>query len=235
MTIRGIDVSAVQGHVDWDAVARSGVRFAFLKCATGNEGGLDPRYRENVQNARSAGITIGPYNFAYPLPLNAGHPGRGPREQAENHFGKAGGLGNAQGDLPPVLDLEWPAPENWPHWFTSAALIRDWGLGYLARYEELSGRVPMVYTYPWFWGKVAASGEVGDYARYPLWLASYTHPPLASLLPWGAPTFVQTSGGGGKLPSGAPVDENVFMGSEDDFAVFVGADPKQKTNPCGGA
>lgn len=217
--IRGIDVSAVQGVVDWPAVAASGVRFVVVKCAQGNEAGRDATYERNVAGARAAGLAVGCYLFGYPLP--PGKPGRVPAEQAKIHFAKCDGVGTRDGELPPALDIEWPAPEDWARWQCNAAQIRDWGLAYLDAAKALWGRTPLVYTYPYFWSHVSAAGGLEQYAEYPLWLADYSHMPPHVPAPWVGATLQQTSGGGGKLPSGAPVDENVFSGNEQAWQAFL--------------
>jgi lysozyme len=218
--IRGIDVSAVQGDVDWGRVAASGVRFAIMKCAQGNEAGRDATFARNVAGARNAGLAVGCYLFGYPLP--AGKEGRDPVEQAKIHYAKCDRVGTRDGELPPALDLEWPAPEDWARWQCNAAQVRDWGLAYLDAAKALWGRIPLVYTYPWFWQHVRAAGALDRYAEYPLWLADYSRDTAPHVpAPWTTATLRQTSGGGGKLPSGAPVDENVFGGDEDDWAAFL--------------
>src|SRR5579864_9557685 len=100
--LRGLDVSAAQGRVDWGCVAGMGCRFAIIKCKQGNDG-IDPRFAENVAGAKAAGLLVGAYHFAYPLPK------LDPRAQARAFF-EASSLGNRAGELPPALDLEWPAP-----------------------------------------------------------------------------------------------------------------------------
>ena len=44
--VRGVDVSAYQGDVDWKALARQGVSFAFIK-ATEGSGSQDPNFQQN--------------------------------------------------------------------------------------------------------------------------------------------------------------------------------------------
>ena len=67
-TVLGIDVSTFQGDIDWEKVAASGVRFAFIQ--TGyrgyTQGGLfeDTRYVQNIKGARAAGLDVGVYFFS---------------------------------------------------------------------------------------------------------------------------------------------------------------------------
>ena len=64
----GVDVSDHQGQIDWNAVAQSGVSFALVRVGNRGttEGGLfeDSRYRQNIQGAQEAGLTVGAYFFS---------------------------------------------------------------------------------------------------------------------------------------------------------------------------
>ncbi|MCD8335398.1 MAG: lysozyme [Clostridiales bacterium] len=65
----GIDVSAHQGDIDWEAVAADGVSFAMLRVGFrgyGAEGtlNLDESFLQNAQAALAAGVEIGVYFFS---------------------------------------------------------------------------------------------------------------------------------------------------------------------------
>ena len=247
--IRGCDVSAVQGVVDWDALKAAGIRFAYLKCSEGNRGidlalglpeyyldhkraagvsGQDPYFDRNVAGARSAGILVGPYHFGYPLPPAPGNPTRDPEAQAKFAYDLSAGLGAFDGDLPPAFDFEWPAPEHWGHWGCGPEQLRKWALAYLAASETLYGVPGVLYSYPDFWKRSGAGSEPA-FARSSLWAASYPHPdrwPLETERPVAFPpferaTFWQFTGGGMRLPDGTPVDYDVFLGTEDELAALT--------------
>ncbi len=61
----GIDVSAHQEVVDWQAVADSGVRFVILRAGTSN--GKDAYFDANYEAAKAAGLLVGSYFFTYAL------------------------------------------------------------------------------------------------------------------------------------------------------------------------
>ena len=63
--LAGIDVSHFQGEVDWGAVAAAGVRFAFIKATEGLDD-VDPRFAQNWQGSRAAGLLRGAYHFLHP-------------------------------------------------------------------------------------------------------------------------------------------------------------------------
>lgn len=58
----GIDVSHHQGRIDWRAVAKDGVKFAFIKASEGGDF-VDPRFAENWSGAGKAKIYRGAYHF----------------------------------------------------------------------------------------------------------------------------------------------------------------------------
>jgi lysozyme len=222
--IQGIDVSAAQGVVsvaDWATMKRQGIRFAFVKCGNGNDP-TDGAFVRNIDNARAGGLIVGAYHVLFPLNPSPAHPGREPDVQARMHY-FASRDRCMPGDLPTVLDFELPTPDKWgtpPGWMVDAESIADCGLAYLQEYEQLSGKRPMIYTFPWFW-KAVAKVDVSAFADYRLWLARYKAPAAGTLAPWTSPTFWQYSDGGGRLPNGAPVDQNCFMGDEAAFASLL--------------
>lgn len=61
----GIDVSAYQGNVDWNAVAGDGISFVILRAGTSN--GKDEKFEENYRGAKAAGLHVGSYFFSYAL------------------------------------------------------------------------------------------------------------------------------------------------------------------------
>ncbi|MGZ7039929.1 MAG: glycoside hydrolase family 25 protein, partial [Thermoanaerobaculia bacterium] len=63
-TVRGIDVSEFQGHVDWAAVHHSGVQFAIARVGDGTY--VDPTFETNWHGIRNAGLIRGAYQFFEP-------------------------------------------------------------------------------------------------------------------------------------------------------------------------
>jgi lysozyme len=62
--IHGIDVSKFQGDIDWNAVANSGIKFAWIKATEGGDY-ADARFQANWEGAKAAGIPHGAYHFVY--------------------------------------------------------------------------------------------------------------------------------------------------------------------------
>lgn len=68
----GIDVSTVQGVIDWDKVYEDGVRFAMIKATQGRgEGALtkhlkrftDGKFKKDMDGALRAGMAVGAYHY----------------------------------------------------------------------------------------------------------------------------------------------------------------------------
>jgi GH25 family lysozyme M1 (1,4-beta-N-acetylmuramidase) len=192
--IPGFDCYVGYGLIDFNLVREAGYRFVWVKCVEGNEG-KDPAYARNVQRARDAGLVVGAYHFAFPLPTDPKHPGRSPLEQARAFYDGCAGLGSQVGELSPALDFEWPPRfdktkfldkngngkrdpdeplvDQWARWGVTAASLSEWARECAEAMTILWGRRPVIYTYPSFFKAVAAGADVSWAQRYPLWLADY--------------------------------------------------------------
>jgi lysozyme len=180
--LAGIDVSHFQGEVDWGAVAAAGIRFAFIKATEGLDD-VDPRFVQNWQQSRAAGLLRGAYHFL--------HPNLDAKQQAA-HFLSVVTLDDDA--LPPALDIEVTDGEG-PA--TLTACIETW----LGTVEATLGCKPVVYTDPSFW-----RDNVGaNLATYPLWLACYAPSPEVPAS-WGSWTFWQHSQSGRVDGIAGPVD-----------------------------
>ena len=66
--VMGVDVSAFQGEIDWEAAKEAGVRFAILRIGfRGYSAGSlneDERFEQNYQGARDAGLDVGVYFYS---------------------------------------------------------------------------------------------------------------------------------------------------------------------------
>lgn len=181
----GVDVWEGYGPIDWVRAKAAGVRFAYAKSTQGNDG-KDPRFDAYVAGAKAAGVPVGAYLYGYALPTNDKHPGRAPEDQARKLYADCNGLGRANGELPPVLDAEFPARwdarkkdangnliDQWGHWGVGPEFIARWILACLEEMERLWGRTPILYTYPDFWARLGAFGKLPEFRRFMLWIASY--------------------------------------------------------------
>lgn len=147
----GIDVSHHQGDVDWHAVKASGVTFVYAKATEGNDY-LDPKFAENWEGIKAAGLVRGAYHFF--------HPNDSAETQARNFIAT---VKLEPGDLPPVLDIEVSdgvSRENIDR------EIQRW----LEMVSEAYGIRPIIYSDLSFIEENLHSG----FSIYPLWLAEYT-------------------------------------------------------------
>lgn len=92
---KGIDVSAYQGTINWQAVASSGIKFAILR-STVYGGAMDSTFEYNYNNAIANGLTVMAYHFSYSLSVSQS------QNDAQNLISKLNGK-----KLPIYLDLEW--------------------------------------------------------------------------------------------------------------------------------
>lgn len=157
-SIHGIDISHYQGEINWEQLKTEGiiekcpVRFIMIK-ATEGATRIDKRFKDNFYNARENGFIRGAYHF-----WSTRSSGR---MQAE-HFIKNVRL--EEGDLPPVLDVEYKAENQSPDEFKESVLT------WLRLVENEYGVKPIIYTYYKF-KKAYLSDEVFD--AYPYWIAHY--------------------------------------------------------------
>ena len=59
--VRGVDVSAYQGDIDWNVLEKQEIHFAFLKATEGSSF-ADCKFAENYKEAIETGLRIGAYH-----------------------------------------------------------------------------------------------------------------------------------------------------------------------------
>lgn len=180
----GIDVSNNNGHVDWAAVAASGVKYAIAK-ATEGLGFVDAFYTANRSGAAAHGIAFGAYHFFT--------PGADSAAQARFFLQHAT---PKKGDIVPTLDYE--------HMPATAAPAE----AFVKEIHAATGHFPMFYSYLSFIGqmRVAASSPL---ASCPLWMADFTSAKPAPPNPWKEITIWQHSSSGSVPGIGGRVDLDV--------------------------
>lgn len=187
--IQGIDVSRYQAQVDWAIVAEQDMHFAFVK-ATEGATHTDSFFLSNWDQIKAAGLRRGAYHFYRPRTSAV--------DQAD-HFVSRVQLAN--GDLPPVLDIEVLDGVNPKYLIPS---LKTW----LVLITRHYGVRPIIYTNLNFYNKYLA----GHFDNYPLWVARYNGgvPVLACGRDW---QFWQYGNRGELEGIDGPVDFNVFAGS----------------------
>lgn len=199
--VPGVDVSYWQDTIDWDAVAASGIQFAFIRVSDGT-GFLDPEFETNWAAAREVGIVRGAYQFF--------RPGQDAIAQADLLLEEMGAL--LPDDLPPVVDVEDSDGES-PE--TVAAQLGLW----IDTVEAAIGRAPIIYTARYYWNDEVVTD---DFADYPLWVANWG--PACPNLPdaWSEWVFWQDSSTGSVPGIYGNVDTNWFNGSYDQLLEYAG-------------
>jgi|GEM_PF-1315345 len=207
----GTDVSSYQhpGNlpINWASVAASGETFTVVK-ATESTDYINPFVATDVAGARAAGLIVGVYHFA--------HPELSATAQADYFSQQVNGLAGTL--LPPVLDLESTGG------LSSQALI-GWTSTFLIRVRQDTGRVPMIYSGPYFWSTAMAGTTA--FNRYPLWEAHYTTAAQPQAIPaWPAYTLWQYSNGSYGAPAPVPgipalVDRDRFAATKAQLAALA--------------
>jgi len=168
MEANTMDVSCCQGNIDWANFTKHNpqIKAVIVKAGNGNEG-FDSKSVINVHGATDAGLLVGIYNVVYPLPPNCAHPNRDPEVQASEHWEFCSQFGNVL----TAIDLETPSIPDWePKWGINGEFITDWVLTYALKYEQLSGRKPIIYSYTPY---IVAMGSPSSFSDYQFWLADY--------------------------------------------------------------
>lgn len=203
-TVKGIDVSKWQGHIDWAKVKAAGIKFAIVRVGDGDTY-VDPLFGENWSGTKKNGIIRGTYQFF--------RPGDDPVKAADlfvNQIKSHGGM--AAGDLPPVLDVEVQDG-------VSDATLRNNAIKWLDRVESKLGRRPMIYTSPGFWNGVGAGSS---FSKYTLWVAHWETACPSMPSSWTGWKFWQTADDGKVNGISGYVDLNLFNGSLDELKAFAG-------------
>lgn len=72
MEIKGIDVSAHQGKINWDTVANYGMDFAILRITeVGNV--IDSQFENNFAGCNKHKIPVGVYKYSYASTVSEAH------------------------------------------------------------------------------------------------------------------------------------------------------------------
>ena len=160
--VHGVDVSKYQGNVDWMAVAQGGVNFAYIKATEGGDR-LDPKFFQNWNGAKAAGLPRGAYHFVYWC-----------RPWHENMAWFEQHVPREPDALPPVLDVEaTPTSTTCPRRLEKEPTLREIK-AMLVEMERFYGKKPVIYTTVDFHEAMFSDGEMSE---YPMWIRSTKHHP----------------------------------------------------------
>ncbi|WP_196503682.1 GH25 family lysozyme [Aestuariivirga litoralis] len=196
--VKGIDVSHHQGKIDWPLVAKSDIRFAYIKAT---EGGtfVDDQFVANWKAARDAGLFVGAYHFLTQCKTG--------EEQAKSFLAQ---LPKDADQLPPVLDAE--KMESCSDGTTVIDVPKE-VVAFLDKVEAEAGCRPLVYTDESF-DQVYLSGLS---ASEKIWARSIGLPPFYRQRSW---ILWQYHDSAARPGIATPVDLNVFRGNNAEFQSF---------------
>jgi lysozyme len=144
-----IDISNVNGAVDWDQIRGAGIDAAYIKLSEGVTFD-DPQSVGHARAARGAGVPFGFYHFARP-------DNNTPEAEAAHVFRRLNGV---QPDLRLALDMEQGNPK---------ASYGDWAHRFSRAIHDRLGYYPVFYSYGAYIEGMRLSSAVGS----GLWLAAY--------------------------------------------------------------
>ncbi|WP_127522831.1 GH25 family lysozyme [Mesorhizobium sp. Z1-4] len=202
--IHGTDVAKYQNEVDWRALRRNGISFAFIKATEGGDL-VDERFAQNWRGAKAAGIPRGAYHFYYFC--------RTAQEQAAWFIRN---VPREAAALPPVLDMEWNPASPTCRLRPPPATVRAEMRTFLNIVERHYGKKPIIYTSIDFY----EDNGLASFHGYPWWLRSVAAHPIER---YGGRSFLfwQYTGTGVLPGVEGDVDINVFHGSAGEWREWL--------------
>ncbi len=202
--VRGVDVSAHQGEIDWEVLSGQGISFAFIK-ATEGATFVDERFAYNYAEAVRCGLRVGAYHFF--------RYDRTGAEQAENFISR---VEKTENMLPPVIDVEFygESEKNPP----AQADVRRELDSMVQLLREHYGMEPILYATERSYRLYIA----GAYEDCDIWIRNVTSQPRLNdgraWIFWQFTNRRRLKGYQGREPY---IDENVFCGSREEFLQYA--------------
>jgi GH25 family lysozyme M1 (1,4-beta-N-acetylmuramidase) len=220
---KGVDVSDFTELTSstWADLRQSGVTFVGVKASEGDYF-KDSTYQPYTRAATTAGLYVMPYVFANPYQGDRARKivsnGTGAAQAAygwDNEIGAAAttpAYSSSSLMLPPVLDIEadpyagTSAEPNADECYgLSTSAMVSWIRQFLTTMTALSGKTPIIYTAPEFWGRCTGN-YAGFGSTYPLWIAVYGVSSPTPVPGWSSPAFWQYTSTGTASGINGPVD-----------------------------
>ena len=208
--VYGVDVSSIgQGTItpsQWAQVKSAGKSFAWIRSSKGNADSdgncrfLDPKFYDNINAAKNAGLLVGAYHVGNVVQYSA-------LEEAAFFVSVAGNF-IKPGNLRPALDLESHSCGD-PATLGPSALAA-WVDQWASEVQRLTGVTPLIYCNQAFLPNLQSSLA----QKYDLWVAKFTENPESALsvAPWTDWTTFQYSQSG-SVGGISPIDLSVFRGT----------------------
>ena len=153
MEIKGIDVSAYQGKIDWETVADYGMGFAILRITEkGNK--TDSTFEQNYKGCTQHGIPVGVYKYSY-----AKSPAQA--EQEAEVVLKV--LNKRKLDFPVFYDLEWSEQRK-----LGSAAVEKIALAFLKKIQAAGYQGGIYCNLDWYQNVLTKVLK-----KYDCWIARY--------------------------------------------------------------
>lgn len=165
----GIDVSAHQGKIDWQAVADSGVDFAMIRVGyrgyTVGNINLDTRFTYNIEEAKKAGLKVGVYFFSQAIT---------PDEAIEEAEFVLEQIKDYEIDYPVVFDWETISGDRARTDGLDNGILNQCAVAF-TNLVKRAGYTPAIYYYTWLGYFKYDQSMLSDYY---IWYADYKEAPV---------------------------------------------------------
>lgn len=201
--VRGVDVSAYQGLIEWETLADQDISFAFIKATEGSSF-TDARFAYNYEQAQKTDLRIGAYHF-----FSFDSPG----EAQAKHYIET--VPKIDGMLPPVIDVEFyggkkkdpPVQET----------VRGQLSVMLGLLREQYGCTPILYATEDTYKRYLAN----HFPECDIWIRGvYASPYLADGRNWTFWQYTNRERLDGYKGEERFIDMNVFSGTAEEFEVY---------------
>ncbi len=208
--IRGVDVSAYQGEIDWQILSQQGISFAFIKATEGSKY-VDPRFSYNWEQAGKTDLRVGAYHF-FSFDSAA-------QTQAANFIQTVPPM---PGMLPPVIDVElYGEKKSTPP--DRETVLPELKL-MLAQLEEAYGVKPIIYATMTAYQLYLAD----NLAEYDIWIRDILcKPKLSDGRGWRFWQYTDRARLKGYQGEERYIDMNIFSGTESEFAAYGMTKPEK--------
>ena len=162
--VLGIDVSYAQGAIDWNRVAKAGIKFAIIRAAFRGYGTgrivADEWFERNIKGATAAGIKVGVYFFSQAV---------NEKEGAEEADYIVNQIRNYKVTLPVVIDTEYVSDSRARGNLISKE-IRTAAVKAFCERSLQRGYTPMIYaSTSWLNNQL----DMRKLSAYKVWVAQY--------------------------------------------------------------
>lgn len=148
----GIDISKWQGNINFQEVAKSGIKIVYIKATQGTSY-VSPTFEKSYTNAKQNGLKIGFYHYVTARSIESA------KKEAEFFASKIAGK-----EIDCRLAMDFEEFGN-----LTKQEINAVGLAFVKRLEEITKKPVVIYSNT-FTAKTIWDGEI---TSYPLWIAEY--------------------------------------------------------------